>query len=155
MRQVFRGDAEIDEDAVGGPGGACQCFRSRGRDEDGAAVRDPGQMRALSSRQVAGSPASSLRMKVVPAASSPIRERPSPILRVPLCPVPRPRIARPGASRSSEAIAAADAAGCRDSRLLTQSATRARPVSCAIIVAATHGSIALPGVSAMPTMSKP
>ena len=105
--------------------------------------------------QVAGSPASSLRMKWAPAASSPTRERPSPILRVPLCPVPRPRIARPGANRSSEAIAAAEVAGWRDSRLLTQSAMRARRVFSATIVAATHGSIALPGVSAMPIMSKP
>ncbi len=62
-------------------------------------------------------------------------------------------MARPGASRSSEAIAAADTAGWREARFVTQSAMRARAVTSATIVAAIHGSIALPGVSAMPIMA--
>ena len=39
------------------------------------------------------------------------------ILLCPLCPVPSPRTVRPGASSSSEAITAAEAAGCRDSKI--------------------------------------
>jgi hypothetical protein len=39
--------------------------------------------------------------------------------------------------------------------LLTQIASRDRSVASATIVAATHGSIALPGVSARPIRSKP
>jgi hypothetical protein len=92
-------------------------------------------------------------MNRAPSASSSTRERASPILCVPLYPAPRPRTARPGAKRSSEAIAAADAAGCRDSTLLTQIATRGWAVAAATNAAATHGSMALPGVSATPTMS--
>ncbi len=103
----------------------------------------------------ARSPRRIARRKSVPSARSRIVDRPSPRLRVPLCPLPRPRIVRPGARRSSEAIAAAKTAGWRDSRLVTHNAIRARSTVCATIVAATHGSIALPGVSAMPIRSKP
>ena len=76
-----------------------------------------------------------------------------PRLRVPLWPAPMPSTQRPSARRSSEAIEAAETAGWRVTRFVTQSATRARSHASATIVAATHGSIALPGVSAMPIMS--
>ena len=48
-----------------------------------------------------------------------------PDILVPLCPAPMPSTARPPETWSSEAIAAALTAGCRVSRLVTQSATRA------------------------------
>ncbi len=48
---------------------------------------------------------------------------------------------------------AAETDGCRDSRLVTQSAIRVFFTIRAVIAVATHGSIALPGVSAMPIMS--
>jgi hypothetical protein len=59
-------------------------------------------------------------------------------------------MARFRARRSSEAIAAAETAGWRETKLLTQIASLDRSVASATIVAATHGSIAFPGVSAMP-----
>jgi hypothetical protein len=64
-----------------------------------------------------------------------------------------PSTARPGARRSTEAIEAAAIAGWRVTRLVTHTATRARRTCSARIVVATQGSIAMPGVSAMPTMS--
>jgi len=54
---------------------------------------------------------------------------------------------------SSEAIAAALTAGCRVRRLVTQSATRVCCEARATIAADTHGSIAFPGVSAMPIIA--
>ena len=98
-------------------------------------------------------PRSNAMIDCASASSSSTAERRTPTFRVPLCPAPMPRIARPGAIRSSEGIAAAETAGCRVTRLVTHSATSARLVACAAIVAATQGSIALPGVSAMPIMS--
>ena len=91
-------------------------------------------------------------MNVTPSSSSEDAGLGTPRFRVPLWPTPMPSTARPGASRSSDAIEAADTAGCRVARFVTQSATRARRVSAATSVAATHGSIALPGVSAIPTI---
>jgi hypothetical protein len=64
-----------------------------------------------------------------------------------------PSSARPFDTWSSEAIAAAVTAGWRVRRLVTHSAIRARRDARATIVADTHGSIALPGVSAMPIMA--
>ena len=72
---------------------------------------------------------------------------------MPLWPTPTPSTVRPGASRSTDAIEAAATAGWRVTRFVTQTATRARCVSVARSVVATQGSIAMPGVSAMPTMS--
>lgn len=103
--------------------------------------------------QTALSPANSRRNTSAPASSSATLPIPSPRLRVPLWPVPMPSTVRPGASNSSEPAAAAVAAGCRDLRFVTHWAIRGRSVASASIVAATHGSIAFPGVSATPTMS--
>ena len=92
-------------------------------------------------------------MKVTPSASSFARDFGSPTFLVPLCPAPMPSTARPFEMWSSEAIAAALIAGCRVMRLVTQSATRARRATRATIAADTHGSMAFPGVSAMPIMA--
>jgi len=64
-----------------------------------------------------------------------------------------PSTARPFDTWSSEATAAAVIAGCRVSRLVTQTATRARRETRATIAADTQGSMAFPGVSAMPIMA--
>ena len=64
-----------------------------------------------------------------------------------------PSTARPLEIWSSEAIAPALTEGCRVRRLVTQSATRARREARATNAADTQGSIALPGVSAMPIMA--
>ncbi len=62
---------------------------------------------------------------------------------------------RPPEARSTDAAADAVMDGWRLTRLVTQVASRTRDVAETASVIATHGSIALPGVSAMPTMSKP
>ena len=110
-------------------------------------------MCAAASPSEAGSPEVSDLMKRIPSFNSPRLELGKPRFRVPLCPAPSPSTIRPGASRSNDETAAAETAGWRDERLVTQSAIRDRRTSRATIVAATHGSIALPGVSAMPIMS--
>jgi len=92
-------------------------------------------------------------MKVTPSASSCARDFASPMFMVPLCPAPMPSTARPFARWSREAIAAALTAGWRLMRLVTQMATRARRQARATIAADTQGSMALPGVSAMPIMA--
>ena len=92
-------------------------------------------------------------MNMTPSASSLAGRLGVPKLRVPLWPTPMPSTARPGASRSIDAIEAAAMAGCRVTRLVTHTATRARRTFSARIVVATQGSIAMPGVSAMPIMS--
>ena len=92
-------------------------------------------------------------MNVTPSARSLARDFCSPTFFVPLWPAPMPSTARPFETWSSEAIAAALTAGCRVRRLVTQSATRARREARATIAADTQGSIALPGVSAMPIMA--
>src|SRR5229473_339362 len=78
-----------------------------------------------------------------------------PTLATPLCPAPIPRMVRPPAARSTEAAAEAVIDGWRVTRLVTHVASRTREVAAAARVMATHGSSALPGVSAMPTRSKP
>jgi hypothetical protein len=62
---------------------------------------------------------------------------------------------RPPAAASTEAAAEAVIDGWRVTRLVTQVASATRDVAAAASVMATHGSSALPGVSAMPTRSKP
>jgi len=62
---------------------------------------------------------------------------------------------RPPEERSTDAAAEAVMDGWRVTRFVTQVASRTREVAEAASVMATHGSMALPGVSAMPTMSKP
>ncbi len=62
---------------------------------------------------------------------------------------------RPSEAASTEAAADAVMDGCRETRFVTQVASRMRDVAAAARVMATHASMALPGVSAMPTMSKP
>src|SRR5215471_11901954 len=66
-----------------------------------------------------------------------------------------PSTLRPPETTSTEAAADAVTEGCRVTRLVTHVARRTREVAAAARVMATHGSMALPGVSAMPTMSKP
>src|SRR5215831_11481749 len=102
---------------------------------------------ALAPPRVAGAPFNSVLMKVTPSASSFARDFGSPTFLVPLCPAPMPSTARPFETWSSEAIAAALIAGCRVSRLVTQSATRARRDARATMAADTQGSMAFPGVS--------
>jgi hypothetical protein len=92
-------------------------------------------------------------MKVTPSASSRAFERGSPTFLVPLWPAPMPSTARPPEMWSSEAMAAALTAGWRVSRLVTHSARRARRDARATTAADTQGSMALPGVSAMPIMA--
>src|SRR5437762_450713 len=62
---------------------------------------------------------------------------------------------RPPETASTEAAAPAVIAGWRDEKFVTQAARPTRSVRVAASVSATHGSIALPGVSAMPTRSQP
>jgi hypothetical protein len=92
-------------------------------------------------------------MKVTPSARSFAFDLARPTFLVPLCPAPMPSTARPFDTWSSEAIAAALTAGCRVRMLLTQIATRVFWEARATIVADTHGSMALPGVSAMPIIA--
>src|SRR5215831_7074930 len=66
-----------------------------------------------------------------------------------------PSTLRPPETTSTEAAADAVTEGWRVTRLVTHVARRTREVTAAARVMATHGSMALPGVSAMPTMSKP
>src|SRR6266700_4201581 len=80
---------------------------------------------ALAPPRVAGAPFNSVLMNVTPSANSLARDFGNPTFLVPLCPAPMPSTARPFETWSSEAIAAALTAGCRVSRLVTQSATRA------------------------------
>src|SRR5215467_496982 len=79
----------------------------------------------------------------------------APTLATPLCPEPTPRMVRPPEAMSTDAAADAVMAGWRVTRFVTHVASRTREVAEAASVIATHGSMALPGVSAMPTMSKP
>ena len=78
-----------------------------------------------------------------------------PMLATPLCPAPMPRMVRPPEARSAEAAAEAVMDGWRVTRFVTHVASRTRVVAAMASVMATHGSMALPGVSAIPTMSKP
>src|SRR5207247_3099270 len=78
-----------------------------------------------------------------------------PPLAPPLCPEPTPRMVRPPEAASTDAAAEAVMAGWRVTRFVTHVASRTREVAEAASVIAIHGSMALPGVSAMPTMSKP
>src|SRR5215831_1457656 len=66
-----------------------------------------------------------------------------------------PSTLRPPETTSTEAAADAVTEGWRVTRLVTHVARRTREVTAAARAMATHGSMALPGVSAMPTMSKP
>jgi hypothetical protein len=61
----------------------------------------------------------------------------------------------PPESRSSDAAAPAVMAGSRVAKFVTQLASRTRVLSVAACARATHTSMALPGVSAMPTRSHP
>ncbi len=79
----------------------------------------------------------------------------APTLVTPLWPVPTPRISRPPLSASTEAAAPAVMAGARVTKLVTHAASETRSVRSAARASATHTSIALPGVSAMPTRSQP
>src|SRR2546422_4011232 len=92
-------------------------------------------------------------MTVPPSASAGADEPFTPRFLVPLWPAPTPRTARPRESRSSDAMAAAVTAGWRVTRFVTHTATFGRLVCSATSVAATQGSMALPGVSATPIMS--
>ncbi len=94
-------------------------------------------------------------MNVTPSRSASAFDPPTPRFFVPLLPAPMPSTARPPLSTSIEAIAAAVVAGWREVRLVTHSATCGCFVCSASSAALTHGSIALPGVSATPIMSKP
>src|SRR5439155_1297537 len=94
-------------------------------------------------------------MTVTPSASAAADEPFTPRFLVPLWPAPTPRTARPRESRSSDAMAAAVTAGWRVTRFVTHTATFGRLVCSATSVAATQGSMALPGVSATPIMSHP
>src|SRR5215510_1324748 len=78
-----------------------------------------------------------------------------PTFATPLCPAPMPSTLRLPETTSTDAAADAVTEGCRVTRLVTHVASRMREVAEAAMVMATHGSMALPGVSAMPTMSKP
>src|SRR5690349_14416955 len=91
----------------------------------------------------------------MPGASSDARVGAPPTLATPLWPAPIPRMVRPPAAASTDAAAEAVMDGCRVTRLVTHVARRTREVAPAAMVMATHGSSALPGVSAMPTTSKP
>ncbi len=106
-------------------------------------------------RQAAGAPESAVLRNAMPSRRSAALLRAPPTLVTPLCPAPMPRMVRPSAAASTEAAAEAVMAGCRVTRLVTHVASRTRDVAAAAIVMATHGSRALPGVSAMPTRSKP
>ena len=106
-------------------------------------------------RHEAGAPASAVFRNVMPSPRSAARVGAPPTLATPLCPAPIPRMVRPPAATSTEAAAEAVMEGCRVTRLVTQVARRTREVAAAAMVMATHGSSALPGVSAMPTRSKP
>src|SRR5262249_3659228 len=108
---------------------------------------------AVPSRYEADRPRRSSLRNTTPSASSAAGRLGAPTFRVPLWPTPMPSTARPGARSSIDAIEAADTAGWRVTRLLTHTATRPGRVGAAPSVVATHGSIALPGVSAIPTMS--
>src|SRR5215469_18339927 len=66
-----------------------------------------------------------------------------------------PSTLRPPETTSTDAAADAVTEGCRVTRLVTHVASGMCEVTEAAKVMATHGSMALPGVSAMPTMSKP
>src|SRR5215470_1117323 len=100
---------------------------------------------AVPPRYEAGRPRRSSLTHATPSASSLAGRLGAPRLRVPLWPTPMPSTARPGASRSTDAIDAAATAGWRVTRLVTQTATRARRVPSASNVVATQGSIAMPG----------
>src|SRR6185369_5912065 len=96
---------------------------------------------AVPPRYDAGRPRKSSLMNATPSARAPAGRLAVPRFRVPLWPTPIPSTARPGASRSTDAIEAAATAGWRVTRLVTQTETRARRVSEARSVVATHGSI--------------
>src|SRR5262245_36030143 len=103
----------------------------------------------------AGFPASKVRRYARPSPNALARAGAPPTFATPLCPAPTPRIVRPPAATSTDAAADAVMAGWRVSRLVTQLARRTRWLAPAARVMATHRSMALPGVSATPTRSKP
>lgn len=72
-----------------------------------------------------------------------------------LCPVPTPSMNRPPHTAASDVAADAVTSGWRETKLVTQAASGTRSVCAAATPSATHRSMALPGVSAMPTRSKP
>src|SRR5213594_4355663 len=80
---------------------------------------------AVPPRWEAGRPRSSSLTNTTPSASSLAGRVGAPRFRVPLWPTPMPSRARPGARRLTDAIDAADTAGCRVTRFVTQTATRA------------------------------
>jgi hypothetical protein len=94
-------------------------------------------------------------MNVTAVPSDSGRVAVDPTFTTPLWPDPTPSTTRSGASRSTDAAAVAVIAGCRVVTLVTHSATLARWVFWAATVVATHASMALPGVSAIPTIAKP
>ena len=106
-------------------------------------------------RHAAGAPLSAVLRNASPSRRSEARLGAPPTLATPLCPAPTPRMVRPPAAASTEAAAEAVIDGWRVTRLVTQVAIATRDVAAAARVMATHGSSALPGVSAMPTSSKP
>ena len=106
-------------------------------------------------RHDAGAPLSAAFRNARPSRRSAARLGAPPTLATPLCPAPTPRMVRPPAAASTEAAAEAVIDGWRVTRLVTQVASATRDVAAAASVMATHGSSALPGVSAMPTRSKP
>src|SRR6058998_2708204 len=91
----------------------------------------------------AGRPRKSSLMNATPSASSAAGRLGAPRFRVPLWPTPMPSRTRLGARRLTDAIDAADTAGCRVTRFVTHIATLARRVPAARSVVATQGSIAL------------
>jgi hypothetical protein len=124
----------------------------RGGKKDRRRALDPGQMRGGGAE--ARGLALQQRLDEGDALGELFRVRLArPTFLVPLCPAPMPSTARPFDIWSSEAIAAALTAGWRVNRLVTQSATRVCREARATSVADTHGSMALPGVSAMPIIA--
>src|SRR5262249_17548720 len=106
-------------------------------------------------RHEAGWPERVARRKMRPSRSDEGPAGALPTFATPLCPAPMPSTLRLPETTSTDAAADAVTEGCRVTRLVTHVASRMREVAEAAMVMATHGSMALPGVSAMPTMSKP
>ncbi len=104
---------------------------------------------------VARSPASSARVNATPSLNALGVDGRAPALTAALWPVPSPRMNRPPLAASSDAAADAVTSGCREMRFVTHAASVTRSVHAAAMPSATHRSIALPGVSATPTRSKP
>src|SRR5262249_11038491 len=127
----------------------------RGGRGGGAGARGPAGGGGGPPRHEAGWPERAARRKMRPSRSDEGSAGALPTFATPLCPAPMPSTLGPPETTSTDAAADAVTEGCRVTRLVTHVARRTREVTAAARVMATHGSMALPGVSAMPTMSKP